>query len=102
MLIVMKPDAGPHQIERVCAKVRELGYTPHPIPGGSRVAVCVTGNNAAIDPRAFFTLPGVKELIPVTQPYKLTSRELKPESTVVRVAGVDAHLAGIPRSSHPR
>lgn len=88
MLIVMKPDADARQIERVCAKVRELGYAPHPIPGGSRVAVCITGNTGAIDPRVFFTLPGVKELIPVTQPYKLTSRESKPESTVVHVARV--------------
>jgi len=89
MLIVMKPDADARQIERVNAKVRELGYTPHPIRGDSRVAVCVTGNAEAVDPRVFFALPGVKELIPVTQPYKLTSRELKPESTIVRVAGVE-------------
>ncbi len=88
MLIVMKSDADAGQIERVCAKVRELGYVPHPIPGDSRVAVCITGNTGAVDPRVFFTLPGVKELIPVTQPYKSTSRELKPESTVVHVAGV--------------
>ncbi len=89
MLIVMKPDADSRQIDRVCAKVRELGYTPHAIPGDTRVAVCVTGNSGPVDPRVFFTLPGVKELIPVTQPYKLTSRELKPDPTVVRVGGVD-------------
>lgn len=89
MLIVMKPDADARQIERVCGKVRELGFTPHPIPGDSRVAVCVTGNDGPVDGRVFFTLPGVKELIPVTQPYKLTSRELRPKSTVVRVGDVE-------------
>ncbi len=74
MLIVMKSDADAGQIERVCAKVRELGYVPHPIPGDSRVAVCITGNTGAVDPRVFFTLPGVKELIPVTEPSAATRR----------------------------
>ena len=89
MLIVMRPDAAPEQIERVCARVREIGYSPHTIPGRQRIAVCITGNPGPVDADLFAGLPGVIDLIPVTQPYKLTARESKPESTIVRVRDVE-------------
>ncbi len=87
MLIVMKKQASAEQIERVEALVRELGMTPHTIPGEDRTAIGITGNKGAISPDLFSLLPGVGEAIPVSQPFKLVSREIKPEQTVVDVDG---------------
>ncbi len=85
MLIVMKTDASEEEISRVCGAVSEVGLTPHPIPGKMRVAIGITGNTGPVDPGIFVGLPGVIEVIRVTKPYKLTSREMKPEDTVIRV-----------------
>jgi len=87
MLIVMKADATPEQVERACAAVREAGLTPHAIPGRSRVAIGITGNTGPVDPGMFGGLPGVVEVIRVTRPFKLTNREMKPDDTIVRVGG---------------
>jgi 3-deoxy-7-phosphoheptulonate synthase len=70
------------------ARVRELGFTPHAIEGAGRTAIGITGNKGAIDPGHFRLLEGVADCIPVTAPYKLVSREVKREDTVVDVAGV--------------
>src|SRR5262249_45256408 len=53
-----------------------------------RTAIGITGNRGAIDPAAFENLPGVLEVIPVSAPYKLVSREAKRENTVVSIGGV--------------
>src|SRR3954469_18664827 len=87
MLIVMKQGATPEQVRSVCERVRELGYAPHEIPGAMRTAVGITGNQGAVPPENFITLPGVAECVAVSKPYKLVSREVKPESTVVDVRG---------------
>ncbi len=88
MLIVMNADSTPEMLARVEARVRELGFTPHAIEGAGRTAIGITGNKGAIDPGHFRLLPGVADCIPVTAPYKLVSREVKREDTVVDVAGV--------------
>jgi 3-deoxy-7-phosphoheptulonate synthase len=88
MLIVLRNDATAEDVERACAQIRELGFKPHPIPGDMRTAIGVTGNQGPIDPALFSGLPCVLELIPVTKPYKLTSREVKPQDTIVRVGEV--------------
>ncbi len=83
MLVVMKANATESEVQNVCACIRDLGLTPHPIPGQSRVAIGVTGNKGPVDPSRIASLHGVIELIHVTQPYKLTSREMKPDDTIV-------------------
>ena len=88
MLVVMKPHATESEIARVVEKVRALGLTPHPIPGAQRVAIGVTGNRAGIDPAQFEIMPGVADAIRVSQPFKLVSREVKEEDTVIDVGGV--------------
>jgi 3-deoxy-7-phosphoheptulonate synthase len=88
MLIVMHTDATAEQVDRVVGRIRELGLTPHPIPGSLRTAIGITGNKGAVTTDAFVLLPGVAEAIAVSQPFKLVSREVKPESTVVNVDGV--------------
>jgi 3-deoxy-7-phosphoheptulonate synthase len=62
-----------------------MGLTPHPMPGATRTAIGITGNTGAVDPRALEVLPGVFELIRVTKPYKLASREMHAEDTHVPV-----------------
>jgi 3-deoxy-7-phosphoheptulonate synthase len=88
MLVVMKPRCTPEDIAGVEARIRSLGFTPHPIPGSNRLAVGITGNSGSVDPLIFLVLPGVAEAIRVTQPFKLVSREVKDESTVVSVGDV--------------
>ncbi len=83
MLVVMHRDATPDQVARVLAAVREMGLTPHPLPGSTRTAVGITGNLSAVDPGALECLPGVLEMLRVTKPYKLASREMRPADTVV-------------------
>jgi len=85
MLVVMHKNATQDQIENVCAVIREMGLTPHTIPGAQRVAVGITGNKEMVDPDRISGLPGVINIIHVTEPYKLTSREMKPEDTVIEV-----------------
>jgi 3-deoxy-7-phosphoheptulonate synthase len=88
MLIVMKAHVTSKEVESVCLAVRSLGFTPHPIPGSTRVAIGVTGNATPVDPESIRQLPGVVEVIRVTKPYKLTSREMKPDDTIIEVGGV--------------
>jgi len=92
MLIVMKTDATEGQIEAVIRVVEELGFKGHPMPGATRTAIGITGNQGAVDPSHFENLPGVAEAIRVSKPYKLISLDLRPEKTVVRVG--DATIGG--------
>src|SRR3954466_208382 len=92
MLIVMKTDATEADIEAVLRVVEELGFKAHPMPGATRTAIGVTGNQGAVDPSHFENLAGVAEAIRVSKPYKLISLDLRPEKTVVRVG--DATIGG--------
>src|SRR5688500_13273926 len=85
MLIVMKPDATQTEIDRVVEVIDRLGLRGHPMPGENRTAIGVTGNQGAIDPAHFENLPGVADAIRVTKPYKLISRDLRPEKSIVKV-----------------
>ncbi len=85
MLVVMQSQSTPAQIERVLETIRQMGLTPHPMPGATRTAIGITGNPGTIDPRTIEVLPGVHELIRVTKPYKLASREMHEQDTVVRL-----------------
>ncbi len=85
MLIVMARGATAEQVRAVEDRVRALGLRPHPIPGAERTAIGITGNHGPVPAAEFDMLPGVQEVIRVTRPYKLVSREVKPESTVVEV-----------------
>ncbi|MEE8169372.1 MAG: 3-deoxy-7-phosphoheptulonate synthase [Phycisphaerae bacterium] len=88
MLVVMRTNAHSEALDQVCDAIRALGLTPHPIPGRTRTAIGVTGNTAPVDAEPIRNLPGVIEVIRVTKPYKLTSREVRPDDTVIRVGDV--------------
>jgi 3-deoxy-7-phosphoheptulonate synthase len=85
MLVVMHSHATPKQVEDVVRAIREMRLTPHPMPGATRTAIGITGNVGAVDPRTLEVLPGVMELIRVTKPYKLASREMHEADTIVRL-----------------
>jgi 3-deoxy-7-phosphoheptulonate synthase len=94
MLVVMKAQATPEQIEAVCAAIEGLGFRAHPMPGAERTAIGVTGNKDAVERGNLEALPGVAEVIRVTKAYKLASRDVKEADTVVRFAGTDATIGG--------
>jgi 3-deoxy-7-phosphoheptulonate synthase len=85
MLVVMHSHASGDQIERVIQEIRAMDLTPHPLPGATRTAIGITGNVSAVDPRSLEMLPGVLELIRVTKPYKLASREMHADDTYVKL-----------------
>ena len=88
MLVVMNKNARPEEVEAVVAAIEARGMTARPIPGGDRVSIGILHNEGPVDPSPFEGMAGVKDLIPVTRPYKLVSREFKEADTVVRVGPV--------------
>jgi len=88
MLIVMENTATEEQVEKVVRAVKARGYQARPIPGGERVSIGVLYNKGAVDASAFLGLAGVKDVVPVTRPYKLVSREVQPEDTYIQVGDV--------------
>jgi 3-deoxy-7-phosphoheptulonate synthase len=92
MLIVMKPDATQAEVERVLEIIEHLGFRPHTMPGASRTAIGITGNKGAVDPTHFENLPGVADAIRVTKQYKLISKDLRPEKSVIKVG--NAYIGG--------
>jgi len=85
MLVVMQSHATEQQIRAVCERIESLGLKAHPIPGALRTAIGITGNKGALDLGVLESLPGVIECIPVSKPYKLVSRDVKEEDTILRI-----------------
>ncbi len=92
MLIVMKSGAGEREIAEVVKVIEHLGYRSHVMPGATRTAIGITGNQGAVDPARFENMAGVAEAIRVSKPYKLITLDLRPDKTVVRVG--DATIGG--------
>ena len=86
MLVVMKAQATPEEIQAVCDHIVQLGFRPHPLPGAQRTAIGITGNQGEVDRGNLESLSGVAEVIRVSKAYKLASRDVKEEDTVVRFA----------------
>ena len=85
MLVVMQSHATEEQVREVCKRIENLGLKAHPIPGSARTAIGITGNDGAVDLGVLESMPGVIECIPVSKPYKLVSRDVKEEDTVLRI-----------------
>lgn len=94
MLIVMKAQATPEQVQAVCAHIEQLGFRAHALPGAQRTAIGITGNQGEVDRGNLEFLPGVAEVIRVSKPYKLASRDVKEEDTIIRFPGTDATIGG--------
>ncbi|MGA2571573.1 MAG: 3-deoxy-7-phosphoheptulonate synthase [Terracidiphilus sp.] len=94
MLVVMKAQATPEEIQAVCEHIEQMGFRPHPLPGAQRTAIGITGNQGELDRGNLESLSGVAEVIRVSKAYKLASRDVKEEDTVIRFAGCDAVIGG--------
>jgi 3-deoxy-7-phosphoheptulonate synthase len=94
MLVVMQANATEEQVRAVCTKIETLGYRAHPIPGAQRTAIGVTGNSGAVEQGTLEEMSGVQEVIRVSKPYKLVSRDVKQEDTVVRFKDTDGTFGG--------
>jgi 3-deoxy-7-phosphoheptulonate synthase len=94
MLVVMKAQATPEEIQAVCDHIVELGFRPHPLPGAQRTAIGITGNQGEVNRGNLESLSGVAEVIRVSKAYKLASRDVKEEDTVVRFKGSNAAIGG--------
>jgi 3-deoxy-7-phosphoheptulonate synthase len=88
MLVILTTDCLVADVAAIEERIRAMGYRPLPVPGAVRTAICITGNRGPVDPGPLIGLRGVAECIPVTKPYKLVSREVKREDTVVEVGDV--------------
>jgi 3-deoxy-7-phosphoheptulonate synthase len=84
----MRALATEQDIANVCEKIQSLGFRPHVMPGAERTAIGITGNHGPVPSAEFEVLSGVAEAIPVSKAYKLVSREVKPDNTIVEIAGV--------------
>jgi 3-deoxy-7-phosphoheptulonate synthase len=94
MLVVMQAHATAEQVQAVCEKIEALGYRSHSIPGAERTAIGITGNQGEIETGTLDEMAGVQEIIRVTKPYKLVSRDFRQDNTVVTFAGSDASIGG--------
>jgi 3-deoxy-7-phosphoheptulonate synthase len=94
MLVVMKAQATPEQIQAVCDYIEQLGFRAHPLPGAQRTAIGITGNQGEVERGSIEDLSGVAEVIRVTKAYKLASRDVKEEDTVIQFPGTDATIGG--------
>ena len=94
MLVVMKAQATQEEIREVCATIEQLGFRAHPLPGAQRTAIGITGNQGEVERGNLESLSGVAEVIRVSKAYKLASREVKEEDTVIGFAGTDAAIGG--------
>lgn len=94
MLVVMKAQASEEQVRAVCERIEHLGLRAHPIPGAQRTAIGITGNKGAVEAGTLEEMSGVQEVIVVSKPYKLVSRDVKEEDTVVRFPGTDGSFGG--------
>jgi 3-deoxy-7-phosphoheptulonate synthase len=94
MLVVMQAHASEEQVRGVCQKIESLGYRAHAIPGAERTAIGITGNHGEVEPGSLEEMPGVQEVIRVTKPYKLVSRDIKENNTILRFPRSRATIGG--------
>ncbi|HVP07094.1 MAG TPA: 3-deoxy-7-phosphoheptulonate synthase [Candidatus Acidoferrum sp.] len=108
MFIVMEKIATTQMVARVCYEITQMGLSAHPITGALRTAIAVTGNKAQVDSDRLLSLPGVKDIIHITEPYRLAGREYQPEDTIVdcgrgvKVGGTDFLMIAGPCSVESR
>jgi 3-deoxy-7-phosphoheptulonate synthase len=94
MLVVMKAHATEEQVRSVCEKIEKLGYRAHAMPGAQRTAIGITGNKGEVEQGTLEEMAGVQEVIKVSKPYKLVSRDIKENNTIIRFPGTAATIGG--------
>jgi 3-deoxy-7-phosphoheptulonate synthase len=98
MILVLRPDATSEQLDHILQRIQELGFRPHLSKGESRTIVGVIGDETKPQSETLEALPGVEQVLRVLKPFKIASREMHPQDTVVQVGKVrigGGHLAMI-------
>ncbi len=98
MIIVLKPESSPEQIQHVLDRIHDLGFTPHVSKGVSRTIIGVIGDESKLQAQPLKAIEGVEQVVPILKPFKLASREFHPEDSIVHVKNVKiggGHLAMI-------
>ncbi len=93
MVIIVESGADQQTVDNLIAKVRSLGFTPHPIFGVEKTVIAVVGRKTQEKIEALETMPGVQQIIPILKPYKLVGREVRPEASVIRISE-DVEIGG--------
>jgi len=101
MLVVMERSASKEQVEAVVKAIESMGLSAHAMPGAQRTAIGITGNKQMVQDARLSGMPGVLEIIHVTQPYKLVSREFHPDNSIVKVGDVEFGGAFLPVIAGP-
>jgi len=87
MIIVMKASAGKKEKSEVLKRIKELGYKPHVIHGATRDVIGAIGDERGkLVLQGIESMPGVESVLPILQPYKLASKEVKKEASVIRIS----------------
>lgn len=89
MMIIMRTDATSDQIGHVVERVENFGLRAHLSTGEERTVIGAIGDGRPVDKDLFLYLPGVDRVVPITRPYKLASREFRPQNTLIPVNGVN-------------
>jgi 3-deoxy-7-phosphoheptulonate synthase len=92
MLVMMRKTHSPEELQGLLDMIEKLGYTAHVLPGEHSLAVGITGNHSSEDREKLNQMPGVREVISVSSPYKLAGRSFHPEDTIFQVG--DAIFGG--------
>src|SRR5258706_15217982 len=87
MMIIMHPGASKAEVQEVIACIAEQGLSSHVIEGVERTVIGAVGDSHTVSPDAFSVLPGVESVMRISQPYKLASRQFKPENSVIPFNG---------------
>jgi 3-deoxy-7-phosphoheptulonate synthase len=88
MIIVVRPDATEAQIQHIIDRVQALGFTPHYSRGEQRTIIGAIGDERSVSAESFASIAGVEQVLPILKPFKLASRELHPEDTIIHVGHV--------------
>src|SRR5437763_12740226 len=98
MIIVLRPNSTPADIDHVLERIKELGLKPHLSQGEHRTIIGVIGDENKLQTQPLQAISGVEQVLPIMKPYKLASREFHKKNTVVKVGKVkigDGSLAMI-------
>jgi 3-deoxy-7-phosphoheptulonate synthase len=90
MIVVMEQNAPNQYIETIANRIGELGLKAHVIRGTERTVIAAVGDERKVKVESFESYPGVSEVLPILAPYKMASRELKPDATQIQVLGFKA------------
>jgi len=97
MIVEMEKNVTAEQIQKITKKIQAIGFDFQINEGKERIVIAVLGIDVkrSLDPQQFRALDGVEDVIPISKPYKLASRDFKSEDTVIKVGGVEIGGKGV-------